>query len=279
MVGAQAINRRRGWDEETAVAALDFGLARTTEDFEGAFRLLHDNYVRIGYMDPHESRRRIGLFNALPSTKMFVARDGARVVGTVALVQDSPIGLPMDQIFRDEVSAFRAPGRRLGEASTLTVDPRYRDAGAAILMRLYRMLTVYATSIVRLHDLCMVARAHHARFYRTFFPFREIGPPRPYPRANGAPFAGFHADVTRLRALLQEAGASGMPGRHYDFIFGPDHLPAVLARLNRDLPHSAMTLSQVAHFFAGPGAEAATSLALAARLVSGEPRQLHQLTA
>jgi hypothetical protein len=85
--------------------------------------------------------------------------------------------------------------------------------------------------------------------------------------------------VTRLRALLQEAGASGMPGRHYDFIFGPDHLPVVLARLNRDLPHSAMTLSQVAHFFAGPGAEAATSLALAARLVSGEPRQLHQLTA
>ena len=278
MVGAQAVNRRCGWDEETAVAALDFRLAGTTEDFEGAFRLLHDNYVRIGYMHPHETRRRIGLFNALPSTKVFVARDGARVVGTVTLVQDSPIGLPMDQIFRDEVSAFRAPGRRLGEASTLTVDPRYRDAGAAILMRLYRMLSVYATVMVRLHDLCMVARAHHARFYRTFFPFREIGPPRPYPRANGTPFAGFHADVTRLRAAVQEGG-SGMPGRHYDFIFGPDHLPAVVARLNRDLPDSAMTLEQVAQFFAGPGAEAATSLARAARLVSDGGRPARQLTA
>lgn len=268
MVGVQAVNRRRAWDEDAAVASLDFGLAKSTDDFEGAFRLLHDQYGRVGYMHPQPTRRRVGLFNALPSTKVFVARDGARVVGTVTVVQDSPIGLPMDQVFREEVSAYRAPGRRLGEASTLTVDADYRGAGVAILMRLYRLLSVYVTSIARLHDLCMVVRAHHVRFYRTFFPFREIGPIRPYPRLEGAPVVGFHADVTGVRRRLQEAGTDGMPGRHYDFIFGPAHFPAVLARLNRDLADSAMTLPQVAHFFAGPGAEAATSLAQAARLVS-----------
>jgi hypothetical protein len=279
MVGAQAVNRRRAWDEEGAVASLDFGLAKTTDDFEGAFRLLHDQYVRVGYMQPHPTRRRVGLFNALPSTKVFVARDGARVVGTVTVVQDSPLGLPMDQVFREEVAAFRAPRRRLGEASTLTVDARCRDAGVAILMRLYRMLSVYVTSIARLHDLCMVVRAHHMRFYRTFFPFREIGPIRPYPRLDGAPIVGFHADVTRVRELLLEAGTGPMPGSHYDFIFGPEHFPAVLARLNRDLADSAMTLPQVAHFFHGPGAEAATSLALAARRVSAGDRPVYQLSA
>jgi N-acyl amino acid synthase FeeM len=207
MVGAQAVNRRRWWEEDEVVASLDFGLATATDDFEGAFRLLHDQYVRIGYMSPHPTRRRVGIFNTVPSTKVFVAKDGDRVVGTVTLVRDSPVGLPMDQVYREEVSRFRAPGRRLGEASTLTVDAGYRDSGVAILMRLYRLLSVYATSIARLHDLCMVVRRHHVRFYRTLFPFRQIGPARPYPRLNGAPVVGFRADLTPVPRSSRRRGA------------------------------------------------------------------------
>jgi hypothetical protein len=80
-----------------------------------------------------------------------------------------------------------------------------------------------------------------------------------------------------------------MPGSPLDFFFGPEHLPAVLARLHRDLAESAMRPDQVAPFFQGPGAEAASSLALATGLLSaghrgptpGPPafRPVHQLTA
>ncbi len=149
-------------------------------------------------------------------------------------------------------------------------------------MRLYRLLSVYATTIARLHDLCMVVRRHHVRFYRTLFPFRPIGPTRPYPRLNGAPVVGFHTDLTPVRALVQEARGL-MPGSPLDFFFGPEHLPAVLARLHRDLAVSAMSPDQVAHFFAGPGAEAAGSLARATGLLSAGHlpalRPVHQLTA
>jgi hypothetical protein len=59
---AQAVGRRQWWSEDG--------------DFDGAFRLLHDNYVRDGHVTSHPTSRRVGIFNALPSTWVFVAREG-----------------------------------------------------------------------------------------------------------------------------------------------------------------------------------------------------------
>jgi hypothetical protein len=223
-------------------------------------------------MHPHPTGRRVLIYNALPSTKVFVAKDGTRVVGTVTLVQDSPIGLPMDQVYREELAALRARARRLGEASTLTVDPDYRDAGVAILMRLFRMLTLYAAKIARLHDYGLVIHPHHARFYRTCFPLRPIGPRKAYPRLNGAPVLGFRLDLGLMRALIRVAQAGLAFGRRHEFFFGPEQSRPVLARLRRDLPRSGLTPDQVGHFFAGHGAETATSLVLAAGLLSAGHR-------
>ncbi|MGH7266360.1 MAG: N-acyl amino acid synthase FeeM domain-containing protein [Candidatus Rokuibacteriota bacterium] len=211
---------------------------------------------------PHPTGRRVTRFNALPGTRVFVAKDGRRVVGTVTLVQDSAVGLPMDQMYRDELAGVRAQGRRLGEASTLTVDRAYRASGIGILMRLYRVLSVHALGVARLDDLCMVVRPHHVRFYETFFPFRRIGPTRPYPRLEGAPFVGFRADLRVVRAVEMPAARAGLlPGTPYEFLFASRHYDPVLDRLRRDRPGSTLTPDQVAHFFAGHGVpEAAPAL-------------------
>lgn len=273
----------RGWVvEDEVVASLDFGLARGADDFDGAFRLLHDRYVENGYMAPHPSGRRLGVYNALPSTKVFVARAEGRVVGTITLVQDSALGLPMDQIYREELDALRARGRRLGEASTLTVDPAYRTSGFAILMRLYRMLIIYAAKIARLNDMCLSIAPHHGRFYRTFFGVRQIGPMRAYPRVNGLRAIGLCGDLSVTRALIRVAQAGLTVQSPYDFIAGSPHYAQVLARLRRDLPGSSLTADQVEHFFTGYGPESATALGLAAGLLSAvenastESRRYHR---
>jgi hypothetical protein len=99
------------WEETPAVASLDFGLARTFSDFDGAFRLLHDQYVWRQYMRPNPAGRRLNLHNVLPTTKVFVARAEARVVGTLAAVEDSRLGLPMDEAFGAELGRLRERGR------------------------------------------------------------------------------------------------------------------------------------------------------------------------
>jgi hypothetical protein len=261
MGSAQAVDRRQWWSEDEAVASLDFGLATETDDFDGAFRLLHDNYVRDGHMTPHPTGRRVSVFNALPSTRVFVARAGDRVVGTVALVPDSPIGLPMDQVYREELSGFRARGRRLGEAGTLTVQRDYRGSGAAIAARLFRLLTLHAARIARLDELVMVVSPHHRRFYETLFPIRQFASPKPYPRINGTKVIGLAGDLVRTRALFRDAEDGITLGGFQDFFFAPPECRQALARLHRDLARAALTPGQVAHFLAGHGADAATSLA------------------
>jgi hypothetical protein len=260
----------QGWSAESELlAGLEFGLAKTTEDFDGAFRLLHDRYLACGNMAKgHPSGRRLMIFNALPSTKVFVARAQGRVIATVALVQDSSLGLPMDQCYREELDALRARGLRLGEASTLTVDDAYRAAGFPILMRLYRLLIVYAAKIARLDNLCLVARPRHGRFYKHCFGVREIGPQRIYPRINHARVCGLTGSLRTTRALIRVAQAGLAVPRPFDFIVGRPHYQRVMARLRRDLPTAALTAEQVAHFFTGYGPESATALNLAAGLLS-----------
>jgi hypothetical protein len=259
----------RAWiAEDEVVGALDFGMAHTAADFEGAFRLLHDRYVEVGYMQPHPSGRRLGVFNALPSTKVFVARAEGRVIATVTLVQDSSLGLPMDQSYREELDVLRAQGRRLGEAATLTVDGAYREWGFPILMRLYRTLIIYAATTARLTDLCLVVIPTHKRFYQTFFGVRELGPVRPYPRINHTRVVGLRGDVRVTRALIRVAQAGLAVQSPFDFIVGAPHFSQILGQLRRALPTSSLTAAQVTDFFTGYGPESPTALGLAAGLLS-----------
>ena len=98
---------------------LAVGLASETEDFDQAFRLVHDQYNWRGYMAPAPSGRRLMVHNALPTTKVFVARRGRHVAGTVTVVQDSLFGLPLDDLYRAEVAAIRRDEHRIAEVVAL----------------------------------------------------------------------------------------------------------------------------------------------------------------
>jgi hypothetical protein len=154
------------------------------------------------------------------------------------------------------------------------VHREYRPFGAAILARLFRSLTLYAARIARLHELVMVVAPHHGRFYETLFPIRQFAALKPYPRINGTNVIGLAGDLARTRALIREAESGMALGRFHDFFFAPSECRPLLARLRRDLARAALTPDQVAHFFAGHGPDAATSLALATGLVSAGRERL-----
>ena len=105
---------KAAWVQNDPLAdGLDFGLATDRHTLEQAFRLQHDQYVAHGYMDAHPSGWRLSLHNALSATHVFVARCGGRVVGTMTLIADSPLGLPMDEIYTDELRTLRKKSRRM----------------------------------------------------------------------------------------------------------------------------------------------------------------------
>src|SRR4051812_28389709 len=68
------------------------GIATTREELHAAFSLLHDCYVGQGIMAPHPSGLRCNLYQALPYSTTVIAKHRDRVVGTLALIKDSPVG-------------------------------------------------------------------------------------------------------------------------------------------------------------------------------------------
>jgi ribosomal protein S18 acetylase RimI-like enzyme len=237
--------------ERDAIAErLDFGLATDRHTLDQAFRLQHDQYVAQGYMDSHPSGWRLSVHNALPSTRVFVARDNDRVVATVAVIVDSPLGLPMAEIYEDELRGFRGPRHNLAEVSGLAVHPDHQKSGLAILLRLIRMVLLYSIQMADLSDLCIAVNPHHAAFYRKVFNFQTIGDRKYYGKVNGAPALALQLDLDLLRTFISDL-RDGRPveSEVYTFLFSPGAAEPAMARLEADLTQTFPQLGDVKYFF------------------------------
>lgn len=250
------------WAQDCTVGPMRFGLAYDTEALDRAFRLVHDQYVWRGYMKPHPSRRRIGLHQALPFNKIFVAQVATSVTGTVTLIEDSTIGLPMDEIYREELAAVREEARRIAEVSALAMDPHTRAQGMGIVMRLLRMLLLYAAEVARLDDLFLAVNPRHVEFYEKFFNCRPFATLKQYGKVNGAPAVALRLDLHFVRDLITETQTAGVPAcERHEFLYGMQNYRDVMLQLRQDLPQARLTPDQFEYFFAEHEALTAAPLA------------------
>jgi hypothetical protein len=253
MSPATGVAREHAWTNNAKPERFQFGVARKTAALDAAFGLVHDQYVWRGFLDaPHPSGRRVNLRHALPTTRVFVARDGARVVGTATLIPDSPLGLPMDEVFADQLDAIRLSNRCAAEVSALAMDADRRAHGVPVLIRLLRMILLYAAEVARLDDLVLVVRPQHAAFYQQSFACRPIGPARDYPKVHIVGAVALHLDLHEVRALIRAIQAGQAPAsRTQAFLYSPDACQTVLTQLGRELRGPALTADQFEHFFRG----------------------------
>jgi N-acyl amino acid synthase FeeM len=246
---SEARNATAGKDTERSL--VEYSMACDTRTLDGAFRLTHDQYVRRGYMLPHPTGRRLNLYHALPTTKVLVARCGSTLVGTISIVEDSPLGLPMEEIYRDEVSRLRDQGRRVSEVSALAMDADSHGCGMAAVLGLLRMIELYAADVARLDDACISVNPRHVGFYRKFLDFEIMGPRKSYHRVNGAPAEALRLDLRQVRRLIRDLHTGRRPStKQAAFMFGTERYREVMAQIFRDVGRSALSRAQFLHFFA-----------------------------
>jgi hypothetical protein len=243
-----ARQREYRWTRPTK---LHFGVANETAVLDGAFRLVHGQYVWRGFMSaPHASGRRVNLRHALPSTRVFVAQDGAQVVGTATVFQDSPLGLPMDEVFGDQLAAMRSRGRRVAEVSALAMDGDRRAYGLPVLMRLLRLVLLYSASVARLDDLCLVVRPQHAQFYQQLGTCQVMGEPRNYEKVNIEGAVALHIDLHEIRATIRAIQAGQTPANPIQAFIAGAAFQEIVAQLEEEVPAAALTTEQFDEFFA-----------------------------
>ncbi len=222
-------------------ASFEVGLATAFEDFDSAFRLVHDQYVARGYMAPSPTGRRLTPYHALPGTRVFIARSSSQVVGTVSLVPDSPELMPCDALYHRELAPLRAAGRRLGEVSSLAVDDGRRAPGLSIVRSLVQVVAIYASRIARVDDLCITVNPRHAKFYEALLGFQRFGAPKAYGAVRGAPAVAMRLDL--VRNLSSTVSSEVFP--FAAALFTRAEVARVLAGLERDVDRATVTPAEL----------------------------------
>jgi N-acyl amino acid synthase FeeM len=224
-------------------SALDTGLALTRTELDAASRLVHQCYLACGYVKPSPDGRHVSPYLAMPSTAVFVARAGGEVVATVALLEDSALQLPCDELYGAELAVLRRAGRRIAEVSALAVSEECRGLGLRALHSLVQAVGVYGRDLVRADHLCIAVHPRHAAYYESRLQFQRFGGLKPYHAVNGAPAVGLLLDLRDLDRAPRKGSLGGS-------LFGAADRARVGARLRRE--GARLAADRALHIFHSP---------------------------
>ncbi len=169
-------------------------IAQGRNDYLRAFRLVYEAYLTRGYIAPHPARIRFGPHYAYRTTRTLIAETRRGVVGTVSIVGDSRLGLPMDMMYSEEVAQLRQARRRLAEATGFAIRVPGRRQNAAIFFALTRFLVQYCYWC-RYDDLLITVHPVQVPFYKQLLGFTPFAGCRPHPMVQGAPGVALRLDL------------------------------------------------------------------------------------
>jgi hypothetical protein len=182
-----------------------FKVAQDISEFESAYRLVHDEYVRCGYMDPNQIGMRFGVHNFLPESTTFIGSCDGLIALTISLFQDTDIGLPMDSIFKEEIDRFRSQGRKVAEVGALASHPKFRNGNQNIPMYGDKIAYLYARDHLEVDDLVIAVNPRHEWIYQHILLLEKIGERSSYDYVNGAAAVGYRLDLSTFEDNLKKA--------------------------------------------------------------------------
>ena len=176
--------------------------AETHQELEQAFTLVHDEYLKLGYINkPDSSGMFFGLHNLLPDTVTLLVKSDSKVVASLTQVPDTrEYGLPMDSIFRTELNKLRRKGRKIAELCALVTSSRLRWKN--LFMQMSRTMYTHA-ACNGIDDFCIMVNPKHVEFYKLIFLFDQLGPEKFYP-SLGVPAVALRADLNQMKHRLKE---------------------------------------------------------------------------
>jgi hypothetical protein len=199
---------------------LEISLAQSRSDLQGAFQILYHSYVRAGLIDENPLQVRLTPFHLLPTTEVVVAKLQNTVTSTLTLVVDSPAGLPMDEMYGDELDRFRSQGLRLAEVGCLADRRRSPVRFIKVFGELAR-LSVQVACARGIGALVVVAHPRHERFYTRSFGFERFGTVKECPYVNGNPAVAMILEFARIQRTEWHQCLFGNPYTHRAFSRAP----------------------------------------------------------
>ena len=200
---------------------VEFRAVQSLDELKVASSLVYREYLARGYLKPAAPQLKLSIYHALPKTTTFIARHRrAGIITAVTLIEDSPLGLPMDDGYKTELDQMRRQGLRLVEVSMLAVDSAFHGTGIfslfnadklLLVLRLFKVLLDYVRSCTAAEELVACFNPKHHILFE-FFGMQHLGGLKAYAGANGTPTVARHVTLAEL------ARQTGHPA--YRLLFG-----------------------------------------------------------
>lgn len=176
---------------------ITYRIAKTQEEREAAFALVYEAYVQTGLIEPNEFRVRVTPYHLLPTTNIFIAVYQEEIIGTVTLIGDGELGLPMDSIYGHEVDSLRDQGYSLGEVSCLAHRRQHIKQTLPLFVQMTRLMAQHAR-FNGMDQFLIAVHPRHAQFYMRFMGFEQIGLERSYPTVRNNPAIACSLNFPRI---------------------------------------------------------------------------------
>jgi hypothetical protein len=213
---------------EIAINQNTYGI-RLTDTHEGrnsASMLINKMYAWRGYAGTHRIEDDPNRITLTASEK------SGDAVGTLTLGIDSPIGLLADEIFKDELDAYRARGAKVCEMTKLAFDPSVQSKDA--LASLFHLAVIYARDLHHCTHIFIEVNPRHRRFYEHMLGFTRHGEVKTNPRVN-APAYLLGVSLAYVTEQIGKHGGTGdQPSNErsfYPFFFSNREERGIIERL------------------------------------------------
>lgn len=177
--------------------------AESDQDFLQSFSLLYERYLELDYIKERKSFPfHCNAHSLLPKTKKAILVRSNAVISTVDIVKDTKSGgLPMDEIYNDELNYLRAQGRKLCEVGSLASSHNVNWQNT--FMPLFRVVFWHALNN-GMNDICIMVNPKHEAFYRSIMVFESLGEEKFYPCVN-APAIALRMNLDHYKQAVRSA--------------------------------------------------------------------------
>ena len=152
-------------------------IASTSQEWKDALGLVYRAYRTSGLIPPNIYKMRVTPYHSLPTTEVLIAKindqtsDNDRIICTMSIVGDGKLGLPMENLYLEEIKKYRSQGKCLAEVSCLANEP---DSSFSTVSQLMSLIAQCA-SCRGIDQLLIVVHPQHVKFYQRFLAFEIIG--------------------------------------------------------------------------------------------------------
>jgi hypothetical protein len=182
-----------------------YEIANTVNEVSAALDLVSRIYVAAGYFKAGETNSFGHHVNGTNSRTM-TAHVHSKLFATISLVLDGQQGVPMDQLYKEELDGLRTRGR-IAEMTQYAVDHTVLESAISSTNPITRMTASLPLLKLALNEalshqveyVCIAINPKHVSFYDRLG-FQKIGELKVYPSVNNAPAEAYALTLKDIQA-------------------------------------------------------------------------------